>query len=97
MEVAKNAYDAYFPDEVPDGVGREYDIQAISVKAADEASRLTRELIAMGLPARAERVDLSSGPWYRIMVGPYNSRRKAEQVINRLAERGMIPEIRTRS
>ncbi len=97
VEVEPNAYEARFPSENPDGTGPEYQIQAISVKTADDASRITRELLAMGLPARSERVDLKSGSWYRIMVGPYNSRREAERVINRLAERNMVPEIRTRS
>jgi hypothetical protein len=97
VEVEPNAYEAHFPGENPDDPGPEYQIQAISVKTADEAGRITRELLAMGLPARSERVELSSGLWYRIMVGPYNSKREAERVINRLAERNMVPEIRTRS
>jgi len=96
VEVEPNAYEARFPGENPDEPSPEYQIQAISVKTADDASRITRELITMGLPARSERVELSSGSWYRIMVGPYNSKRKAEQVINRLEERNMLPEIRTR-
>lgn len=95
VEVEPNAYEARFPSENPDPSGPVYQIQAISVKTADDAARITRELLAMGLPARSERVELSSGPWYRIMVGPYISRREAERVINRLAERKMVPEIRT--
>ena len=94
VEVDPNAYEAQFPGENPDEPGPEYQVQAISVKSAAEATKITRELIAIGLPARSERVDLSSGPWYRVMVGPYQSKRKAEQVINRLEERRMQPEIR---
>jgi hypothetical protein len=94
VEVDPNAYEAQFPGENPDEPVPEYQVQAISVKSAADATKITRELIAMGLPARSERVDLSSGLWYRVMVGPYNSRREAERVINRLAERNMVPEIR---
>jgi len=94
VEVDPNAYEAQFPGENPDEPAPEYQVQAISVKSAAEATRITRELIAMGLPARSERAELSSGPWYRVMVGPYNSKRKAEQVINRLKEQNMAPEIR---
>ena len=94
VQVDPNSYEAQFPDENPNGPAREYQIQAISVKSAGEATRLTRELIAMGLPARSERADLSSGSWYRVMVGPYNSKRQAEQVINDLEELNMLPEIR---
>ena len=94
VEVDPNAYEAQFPWENPDEPAPEYQVQAISVQSAAEASRITRELIAMGLPARSERAELSSGPWYRVMVGPYNSKRKAEQVINRLKEHSMAPEIR---
>jgi hypothetical protein len=96
VEVEPNAYEAHFPGEDPNEQATEYQIQAISVKTADDATRITRELIAMGLPARSERVELTSGPWYRIMVGPYNSKREAERVINRLQEKNMLPEIRIR-
>lgn len=94
VEVDPNAYEAQFPGENPDEPVPEYQVQAISVKSAADATKITRELIAMGLPARSERVDLSSGPWYRVMVGPYNSKREAERIINRLRERNMTPEIR---
>ena len=94
VEVDDNAYEAQFPGENPNEPLPEYQVQAISVKSATDATDITRELIAMGLPARSERVDLSSGPWYRVMVGPYNSKREAERVINRLEERNMLPEIR---
>jgi hypothetical protein len=94
VDVDPNAYDAQFPGENPDQPMPEYQVQAISVKSAAEATKITRELIALGFPARSERADLTSGPWYRVMVGPYNSKRQAEQVINRLEERNMLPEIR---
>ena len=94
VEVDPNTYEAEFPGENPDEPIPEYQIQAISVKSASDANRITRELIGLGLPARSERVDLSSGPWWRVMVGPYNSKREAERVINRLEERNMLPEIR---
>ncbi len=94
VEVDPNAYQAEFPGEDPDQPLPEYQVQAISVKSAADATKITRELIALGLPARSERVDLSSGPWYRVMVGPYHSKREAERVINRLEERNMLPEIR---
>ncbi len=94
VEVDPNAYEAKFPGENPDEPAREYQVQAISVKSLADATKITREIIAMGLPARSERVDLSSGAWYRVMVGPYQSKREAERVINRLRERDMTPEIR---
>lgn len=94
VEVDPNAYEAQFPGENPDEPAPEYQVQAISVQSATEATRITRELIAMGLPARSERAELASGPWYRVMVGPYNSKREAERIINRLEERMMTPEIR---
>lgn len=94
VEVDPNAYEAQFPGENPDEPVPEYQVQAISVKSSADATKITRELIALGLPARSERVDLSSGLWYRVMVGPYHSKREAERVINRLRERNMLPEIR---
>ena len=94
VEVDPSTYEASFPEEDPDAATREYQIQAISFRSAGDASDLTRQLIGMGLPARSERVDLSSGPWYRVMVGPYKSKRRAEQVINQLEKLDMLPEIR---
>lgn len=94
VQVDPNAYEAQFPGENPNEPLPEYQVQAISVKSVADATKITRELIALGLPARSERVDLSSGAWYRVMVGPYHSKREAERVINRLEERNMLPEIR---
>ena len=94
VEVDPDTYETQFPGENPDEPMPEYQVQAISVKSLEDATKITRQLLAMQLPARSERVDLSSGPWYRVMVGPYNSRREAEQVINRIEELNMSPEIR---
>ncbi len=95
VRIDPNAYEAEFPGEDPNAPQPVYEIQAISVRSAQTAQDLSTELIGMGLNARYERVDLSSGTWYRVMVGPYNSRREADRVMNRLRDRNMLPSIRT--
>lgn len=95
VRIDPNAYEAEFPGEDPDAPQPVYEIQAISVRSAETAQELSTEVIGMGLNARYERVDLSSGTWYRVMVGPYNSRREADRVMNRLRDRKMLPSLRT--
>ena len=43
VEVDPNAYEAQFPGENPDEPLPEYQVQAISVKSATDATRITRE------------------------------------------------------
>lgn len=93
VQADPNAYEADFPGEDPDAPQPEYEIQAISVRSLETAQNLSTELIGMGLNASYQRVDLSSGTWYRVTVGPYSSKREADQVMNRLRERNMLPRL----
>lgn len=95
VQADPDAYVADFPGEDPDAPLLQYEIQAISVRSVEKARSLSTELAGMGLNARYERVDLSSGTWYRVVAGPYNSKRETDQVMNRLRDRNMLPSRRT--
>ena len=44
------------------------------------------QLILQGLAAATARVDLNSGAWYRVTVGPIESATEAKSVMNNLRE-----------
>ncbi|MEM8766527.1 MAG: SPOR domain-containing protein [Pseudomonadota bacterium] len=94
-EVVTNpgAYPAEFPDEDPNGPQPRYEIQATSLRSEGKARSVSRELVAMGLNARYERVELGTGVWYRVTVGPFSSRREADRVMNRLREKNLTPRL----
>ncbi len=88
-----SAYPARFPEEDPNATPPEYLIQAISVRSSRAAARLAEELNGAGLPSRWERADLASGTWYRVLVGPFHSRREANRAMVKLRERNMTPRL----
>jgi len=93
VEVDPDAYTADFPEEDPNAPPPEYQIQAISVRSSETAAALAAELNGMGLRSRFERADLSSGTWYRVMVGPFTSRVEANRAMTELRKRNMTPRL----
>jgi cell division protein FtsN len=82
-------YPAEFPSEDPAVSPKLYMIQAASLKEAERASRLTSELQAAGLSARWDRVDLQSGTWFRVMVGPIEGTVEANRALTQLRQRNL--------
>lgn len=93
VEVDPDAYQADFPEEDPNAPPPEYEIQAISVRSSETAAALAAELKGMGLRSRFERADLSTGTWYRVMVGPFTSRVEANRAMTELRKRKMTPRM----
>lgn len=93
VEPDPDAYQADFPEEDPNAPPPQYEIQAISVRSAEVAAELTGELQGIGLNSRFERADLSSGTWYRVMVGPFGSRVEADRAMTELRKRDMTPRL----
>ena len=89
VEVDPNAYPVEFPEEDPAAGPRVYMIQAASLKEASRASTLTAELEAAGLAARWDRVDLPSGVWFRVMVGPIEGTVEATRALTELRRRNL--------
>ena len=61
-------------------------IQAASFRDVADAESLRAQLILQGLAATTGRVDLNSGAWYRVTVGPIESAKEAKSVMNNLRE-----------
>jgi cell division septation protein DedD len=84
-----SVYPSEFPGEDPDAVPRSYIIQAASLRGSGAAAALSAELRTAGLTASWERVDLSSGTWYRVMVGPFDNQVEANRALTLLRKRNL--------
>jgi cell division septation protein DedD len=84
-----SAYPAEFPDEDPEAQPKTYVIQAASLRASGAAAALSAELRTAGLSATWERVDIDSGTWYRVMVGPFDNQVEANRALTLLRKRNL--------
>ena len=84
-----SVYPAEFPEEDPNATPTEYIIQAASLRKLQAAADLSRQLSAVGLIATWERVDLNTGTWYRVLVGPYDSQVEANRALTQLRKRNL--------
>ena len=62
-------------------------LQAASFRSREDAERLRAALLLMDLPAATEAKSLSSGHWYRVTVGPFDSPVQAQRALTRLREK----------
>lgn len=74
------------PAEPAADTGEEILLQAASFRSRDDAERLRAALLLMDLPASTSATTLSSGHWYRVTVGPFDSRVQAQRALTRLRE-----------
>jgi cell division protein FtsN len=75
------------PETKSGGVAEEILLQAASFRSRDDAERLRAALLLMDLPAATSAINLNNGAWYRVTVGPFDSRVKAERALTRLREK----------
>ena len=61
-----------------------FHIQAASFRDRGEAERLRARLLLEDLPAYMARVELESGVWHRVTLGPIESQAEANRVMSRL-------------
>lgn len=62
-----------------------YMIQAASFRSPDDADRMRAKLILSGLEAAIRQTTGSDGrPWYRVVLGPYESRSKMNRAQDKL-------------
>jgi len=66
--------------------GEEILLQAASFRSREDAERLRAALLLMDLPAATRFINLNNGAWYRVTVGPFDSRIEAERALTRLRE-----------
>ena len=67
------------PAELPQpraaaGEGPQYLLQAGSFRQAEDADRRRAELLLLGLEPRVEETRGETGRWYRVILGPFESR-----------------------
>lgn len=56
--------------------GATYLLQAGSFRQAEDADRRRAELLLLGLEPKVEETSGSNGRWFRVMIGPFDSRSK---------------------
>ncbi|MEQ8857084.1 MAG: SPOR domain-containing protein [Pseudomonadales bacterium] len=62
-------------------------LQAASFRSRDDAERLRAALLLMDLPAATSDITLNSGRWFRVTVGPFDSKIQAQRALTRLREK----------
>ena len=83
-DVAVNT-DPYEMSATKSAVAKEYLLQAGSFRKQDEADALRAELILAGFAATTSEVSLvGEDRWFRVLVGPYTSRRETRKAMSAL-------------
>lgn len=65
---------------------KEFMIQAGSFRSVVEAENVRAALLLQDLPVSMGAVELPDGTWYRVVVGPYSDRVKAQSEVDKLRE-----------
>lgn len=66
----------------------QYALQVGSFKNASDADRLKATLILEGVPTTVNTVQVDTQTWYRVRVGPFETRQEMDDARSRLAELG---------
>jgi cell division septation protein DedD len=64
------------PGRATESASVTYLLQAGSFRQAEDADRRRAELLLIGLQPRVEETNGSNGRWYRVLLGPFDSRSK---------------------
>ena len=67
----------------------QYLLQAGSFQLAEDADRRRAELILLGLEARVQEAQGSNGRWFRVYIGPFESRSRLEKARGLTAQQGI--------
>ena len=62
-----------------------YYMQCGSFRSASQAEQLKARIAFQGLSSEVKRSEGSNGIWYRVVMGPYNSKRKADQAKHKMS------------
>lgn len=96
-EVATPDIEAYRPDKGDSDENLEYILQAGAFQTREDAERQRAQVGFQGLRARIAEVSVDDGGvWYRVMVGPFDSRSRMNQAVDRLVEINIQPMVRQR-
>jgi len=87
-----DAYPAEFAEE-SGGAPPEYMLQAASFPRREDAEALRANLLMLNLPVQTNRVEIASGIWFRVTVGPFDSQVKARRALTRLRENNLSAQL----
>lgn len=94
-EVVPPKVEEYDPGPTPDKRRYRYVVQAGSFKGQADAERQRAQIAFQGLRANIEKVTLNSGTiWYRVNVGPFDSRSKMNSALDKLVSINIQPLVR---
>ncbi|MFQ6371873.1 SPOR domain-containing protein [Shewanella sp. YIC-542] len=68
---------------------RPYQMQCGSFRKESQAQEMKAVIAFQGLEAQVRKVEGSSGVWYKVVLGPYQSKRKAETHRHELQRAGL--------
>ncbi|MFI3245682.1 MAG: SPOR domain-containing protein [Ferrimonas sp.] len=66
--------------------GGPYHMQCGSFRQQEQAESMRATIAFVGLEAQVQRSDGSNGVWYRVVLGPYDSRRQGQMDAHRLQQ-----------
>lgn len=73
----------------------DYLVQSGSFRSKEDAERQRAQIAFQGLRAGVQRIELDSGSvWYRVNVGPFNTRSQMSSAIDKLVSINIQPLIR---
>ncbi len=84
-----SAYESGLPAQQGATGENQYLLQSGSFLILPDAERRRGELLLMDLPANVVQARIENKTWYRVLVGPFNNRDGAQQVVTRLREKGI--------
>lgn len=96
-EVMTPDTEAYEPEPDLSAQDREYILQAGSFRTRKDAERQRAQVGFQGLRAQIQEVSVDgNNTWYRVMVGPYDSRSDMNKAVDRLVSINIQPLVRKR-
>ncbi|MGQ7271769.1 SPOR domain-containing protein [Marinobacter nauticus] len=73
----------------------DYVVQSGSFRSKEDAERQRAQIAFQGLRAHVQRIDLDNGSvWYRVNVGPFNSRSQMNSAVDKLVTINIQPLVR---
>jgi len=69
--------------------GGPYQMQCGSFRAQQQAESMKAQIAFVGFSSQIRRTEGSNGVWYRVVLGPYESKRQANSDMNRLRQQNI--------
>lgn len=92
-EVVPPSVEEYTPS--PDTQNFRYLVQAGSFRGAEDAERQRAEIAFQGLRAKVSQINTEEGKtWYRVNVGPFDSRSQMNSAVDKLVSINIQPLVR---